>query len=117
MPDQSLKNPYDGLDLPRDINIDLIPPELPKGTVVLREPEYTPMQMDPVTMLLLLPFLPLVFILNALQNLLSSPPPLSLSPFSSLSYPIAQPRRSYRKLSVTEIEKTESGYRILEYEL
>ncbi|MEM0261748.1 MAG: hypothetical protein QXN17_03740 [Nitrososphaerota archaeon] len=63
-----------------------------RPTYVIEEPIYERLNIDPFMTILLLPFLPFILIAQA----------------------IIKPRR---RLLITEIEKTQTGYRILEYEI
>ncbi|MEM4049241.1 MAG: hypothetical protein QW750_08220 [Zestosphaera sp.] len=61
---------------------------------VVEEPNYERFRLDPLLAILLLPFLPFILIAQAIYSI--------------------QPRR---RILITEIERTQTGYRILEYEV
>ncbi|MEM1868554.1 MAG: hypothetical protein QXU90_00370 [Acidilobaceae archaeon] len=66
---------------------------------VVEEPVYDRFRLDPLLALILLPFLPLILIAQSLYSLQSI---------------YVKPRR---RILITEIERTPTGYRILEYEV
>lgn len=66
---------------------------------VVEEPVYEVPRLDPILVLVLLPFLPLVLLAQYLYSMQSI---------------YARPRR---RILITEIERTSTGYRILEYEV